>query len=143
VEANHPLGNIRAAGQDPVAHAAPGSADTQFQAAAKRTEAELMASLGIPPILGRSICDFCDKKESATWYYPLAQLTVPIGPFNIPVEGLGSSDGYSACDTCHDFIEAEDYVGLAKHLTYDMTDGQLPFALQSFRDRRIGPAQRL
>lgn len=136
MQPNHPLGFVPAANQSPV--------DQEFVTAARRTEAELMATLGIsPPIPGSPICDFCDAKQSATWYYPLSQLTVPIGPFEIPVEGLGSSDGYGACDTCHGFIEAGDYVGLAKYLTYDMSDGELPFALKSFRDRRIGPAQRL
>lgn len=134
---NHPLGHIPAASPTPV--------DQQFLTAAKRTEAELMAALRIPPaILKVPLCDFCETPESAAWYYPLGTFKVSIGGHEVEMEGLGVlGGGYNVCETCRAFVEADDYVGLAAHVGYHQPEIGAQQLIRSFRDRRIGPAQSL
>jgi len=53
------------------------------------------------------ICDFCSSQD-VHWSYdcPDFSLTLPSG------EPWGSTEGWAACDACHDFIEANDWDGL-------------------------------
>lgn len=51
-----------------------------------------------------SQCDFCSSKE-AKWEFP-AEV------FTIEIIGWRSKDKWAACDSCHDFIQAESYTFL-------------------------------
>jgi hypothetical protein len=57
--------------------------------------------------LDTPICDFCSDPNIA-WSYAA-------GDFHIPDMTWGSRGGWAACETCHDFIEANDHEGLARH----------------------------
>jgi hypothetical protein len=51
------------------------------------------------------ICDFCSSSD-VTWSYDAADYILD--------EKWGSRGGWAACDECHDLIEADDRLGLAR-----------------------------
>jgi hypothetical protein len=51
-------------------------------------------------------CDFCDD-PGPCWYYPAQSFDAPSG-------AMGSLGEWSACETCHDLIEAGNSTALAK-----------------------------
>ena len=50
-------------------------------------------------------CDFCDN-PGPSWYYPAQSFDMVHGV-------LGSLGEWSACETCHELIEGEDWIALA------------------------------
>jgi len=57
-----------------------------------------------------TICDFCSSKD-VLWSYECPDFETPL-PNEEPWVSTG---GWAACQTCHDFIEADDWSGLIAH----------------------------
>jgi hypothetical protein len=132
--ASHPLGNT--------------------QPAANRTEADLIAALGLPaappkpgdiPAGLSRVCDFCERapeQHPPTWYYP-TKSTSPTELGGVEVLfNLGPllGGGWVACDECHGFIARNDFAGLAEFVGYAQLEGS---AVNQFRQAQLGPGQPL
>jgi hypothetical protein len=133
----HPLGKIRPAAS-----------------AASRTEADLLAALGLPAVPPKpgdvpaglsKVCDFCDRapeQHPPSWYYPTkSELPVEIGGVEVPFDlGPLAGGGWVACDECHGFIAHDDFAGLAAFVGYAQLEGS---AVDQFRKVQLGPGQPL
>jgi hypothetical protein len=132
--APHPLGNI--------------------QPAARRTEADLLAALGLPaappqpgdvPAGLSQVCDFCERapeQHPPRWYYPTkSTLPFELGGVEVPFDlGPLAGGGWVTCDECHGFIARDDFAGLADFLGYEQLEGS---AVDQFRKVQLGPGQPL
>ena len=94
------------------------------------------------------LCDFCSK-PSPNWRYPASEFTTVPEPEQSPATSIGD---WAACDTCHDLIEASEWIGLCVRSTetliavrpdlLDRTDeiAKVMVSLHcGFRDHRGGP----
>ena len=80
--------------------------------------------------LSAPACDFC-LDSRVRWQYDC-------GTYVLPEFGFGSEDGWVACDTCADMIEAGDQEGLARRSIRSWTlRGNPPLAVASASIRAI------
>ncbi|WP_372672661.1 hypothetical protein [Amycolatopsis kentuckyensis] len=130
----HPLGNI--------------------QPEPQRTEADLLAALGLPaapqqpgdvPAGLSKVCDFCERapeQHPPAWYYPTkSTLASELGGVEVLFDlGPLLGNGWVACNECHGYLDRGDFAGLADFLGYAQLEHS---AVDQFRKAQLGPGQRL
>jgi hypothetical protein len=64
-------------------------------------------------VLVQPACDFCggNLDDFCCWTYPASVFVYPHQPPTVTPEG--SNDAWSACEKCHEFLQAKDLDGLA------------------------------